>query len=303
MSVCSCNTTLNNTGTPSCQPIQKVLKRLILVNTYKTDGTKNYVDPDDTLDAAYITAKLNNSDGSQRWYPSPELKNIVNTRGDATYETFNDNSKIFVQQGVKSFEGLIVKASTAYLSQLDGFRCTDISAWGVDKDGSLIGTLGTDGFIYPIQIDAQSWLPTYVEPTDTESAKIALRFDWDVEEEDENLRMISASAFGTNLLSINGLLDVTGVVSSITSTTFAVKLKTDFGSVNDPILAKGWVLADFALYNVTDASSITITSVTENPLALGNYAFVIPAQTAGDQLRLTDAKNGYELAAVTFTAV
>lgn len=302
MAVCTCDNTLSNTGRPGCIPLTKVLKRLILVSKYKQDGTRNYIDPAATLDASYITAKLNNTDKYQRWFPVGEFKNVTQPKADPTYETFADTSKIKTQEGIKSFEGFLLQGTSNYLSKLENFECNKMATYIIDKDGNLRGTIvGTDGYIYPVSIAEGTWNPVLSDPTDTESSKIHTKFDWHIDERDGNLRMITADAFGTNLTTIQGLIDVTATITSPSTTGFVAMLRTYEGPINDRVEAEGWVVGNFALYNVTDSASITITSVTESTTTPGLYTFVIPAQTSADVMRLTDAKNGYYLEPATIT--
>lgn len=65
--ICNCASNgMNNTGY-ACVPIFYSTKMIMLVPTYKSDGTKNYIASTDTLNQAYFDAKINNADAAQRW--------------------------------------------------------------------------------------------------------------------------------------------------------------------------------------------------------------------------------------------
>jgi hypothetical protein len=51
-------------------------------------------------------------------------------------------------------------------------------------------------------------------------------------------------------------------------------------------------LSDFQVFNNTTSSAVTVTSVTESTVTAGLYTFVIPAQTAADELIVTNPAVG-----------
>jgi hypothetical protein len=293
--VCNCEVGLSNTGLPNCAPIADVTKRIILVPIFANDGTRNEYEVASTIfNQAFFDARINDTDASKRWFPLPDIENIEDVRGDAIFETLNSGKNIFVQQGVRSFTGLVIKQSPEYLSQLEAATCVRFGALVIDKKGNLIGNGASKaGFLRPIQIDNNTWYPRLIKATDTEVQKIQVGFEWDINEQDSNIRMVSANDIAIDLFDLRGLLDVYGVnVTNESTTTFDITLETFFGSMKDKVEVVGLVAADFSLYNVTDASSVTITTVTEEPD--GTYAFVFPAQTSSDILRLSITKNGFD---------
>lgn len=300
--VCNCNATLNNTGTPTCEPLMSVMKKIIIVPLFDDAGVENYIDLTTTLNQAYFTARLNDSDPSQRWYPTPEIKNITSEKADSVFEEMEDASKFFIRQGIRSFAGLMPKQSPAFLGKLEGFRCRQIGVYIIDKDGNLIGSFTETGKLFPIRVDESSWNPTLVFGTDTTVQKIALGFDFHVDENDSDLRMITATDISpVNLNSISGLLDVNAAYSAPSTTSFVAELTLDYGSIINPLVVKGWVAGDFSLYNVTDSLAVTILTVTESPS--GTYTFTFAAQTSGDSLRLSATKSGYDTSTLDDTLI
>lgn len=296
--VCNCNATLNNTGTPTCEPLMSVMKRVVIVPLYDDAGVKNYIDLTTTLNQAYFTARINDTDPSQRWYPTPEIKNITSEKADSVFEEMEDASKFFIRQGIRSFLGLMPKQSPTYLGKLEGFRCRQIGIYIIDKDGNLIGSFTETGKLFPIRVDEASWNPVLVFGTDTTVQKISLGFDFHVDENDSDLRMITATDISpVNLNAISGLLDVNAEISNESTTGFTAALTLDYGSIINPLSVKGWVIGDFSLYNEDDALAVTILTVTESPA--GTYAFTFAAQGSGETLTLSATKTGYEFADAT----
>lgn len=309
---CKCDNTLGNTGTPTCQPIMSVMKNIIVVPRFDSTGARNYIDLTATLNQAYFTGKVNESDPSKRWYPIRDIKNVTSEKGDSIIETFEDQSTVFIQEGVRSFAGLLAKQSPNYLKKIKDYRCTEIDIYVVDKEGNLIGMKTEEGKLFGIMVDNQSWNPTLAFGTDTTVQKILLAFNFEIDEKDENLEMITASDINpVNLLNLSGLLDVYSKVSGISTTGYTLTLTYSYGSVLNKGKVKGLVLADFIssvtattakVRNQTDSTDITISSVTET--SDGVYVFVItPAQTSADVLIPFAKKNGFDFADLKLNTV
>ena len=299
---CNCNAGLSNTGT-GCTPFWNVAVKMIVVPYYDQDGNQNKITLTDTLDAAYFTALLNQADTSLRWLPLPSMLNVEDTRAESLMETFENGSMMMVQQGARSFKAIIAgrDATPQLLGNLETFRCVPFGVYGVDKQGNLIGSIGTQDLsditeLYPIRIDENSWDPTFVKPTDKTVQKINLGFYFNMDEQDSALRMIEASEIGTNLLTIKGLIDVFPVYTNISQTSFTVGLRTYYGTLLNPVRVEGLISTDFALYNVTDTASVTISTCTE--ISDGVYTITYTSQTAGDELKLTPTLNGYDFSQV-----
>lgn len=300
MVTCSCNDAFANTGKPTCDAVAAVAKKYIAVALVADDGTDNYINVADghpAINQAYFDALINHSDPSKRWYPTPELKNITSDKADSLFQEFDDGAKVFIQEGPRSFTGLIVKASGVYLGKLKSLRCREFGLYEIDKNGNLIGSLDEAGKLYPIRVDNNSWDPKLVKATDKTLQNIMLGFNFHIDQADENLEMILAADISpVNLLRLEGLIDLNGEFADVTTTGFTVTIRTDFGSVVDKQLVTGLVAADMALYNDTDSASVTIVSVTET--SDGVYDVTYAAQTAGDDLLLTITKDGYDGAAL-----
>jgi hypothetical protein len=291
--LCACGTGGGNLGRPSCFPVFDVTKKAILVEYYKPDGAINGVElaslTAGKLDQTYLDARIKDVNGKTRWYPTPELKNITDERAEDITETFEDTSSVFIQEGARTFTGLIVKGDPVLLGNLQKWRCLTIGVFYIDKAGNLIGKQNREGFLDPILLQDQSFSAGLVKGTDPSVQKNQISFIVSQLENDADLRMIEAGEITANLISAGGLIDVTaGTPSNVSTTGFDVQLNTPFGGVTSPIPAEGLGLADFEVFNNTTTASVTPISVTESTVTEGLYTFVIPAQTAGDELIVTN---------------
>jgi len=294
---CDCNVSLSNTGTPNCESIANVAKKLYYFNTFAADGTRNGIDTTVTLDQAYLDAKINEADATKRFYPLVDMENVTDEAADSAFEEAPSGTKAFIKEGVRSFVGEFWKQSPTFLGQIKSARCTDISVIYVDADGNIIGSCDDGGdVLYGIRVDKNSWDAKLVKATDATVQKVPLAFDYSQAEKDENLQMILASETDADWLGAKGLLDVNAEYSAISTTGFVAKLTYKYGSKITKNPDVGLVLGDFTLFNVTSSLAVTITSVVEDPN--GTYTFVIPAQSSSDVLRLTPSKAGRDYAAV-----
>jgi len=296
---CNCSLTLQNTGVPGCKTIFSVSKKLILVPLYGDDGSENKIDLiNDVLDASYFTGKVNETDGSKRWYPLPLIDNVEDVKADPVTQSTNAGRNIIVEDGARTFSGVLLKQSNVLIGKINSFKCKKFGVYIIDKDGNLIGNVDGD-FLAPIPVDEDTLNVALGKTTDTTVQEIQISFEFSLTAKDEDLSMIAASEMaGASLLLLNGLLDINQVISNPAVGGFTSTNTLDYGTALNKINVKGLALADFAVYNNTTPGAVVITSVTES--ADGVYDIVIPAQTALDSLTVTISKVGFEDSAVTF---
>lgn len=306
MKTCECNESLSNLGTPNCKSIFKVAKKLIFVPTYDSAGDRNSITVASAFTPAVLTALLNQSDGTKRWYPTPLLENVTSERSESAFETAPSGRKAFVKQGTRSMSSEIWEESSAYKGQLDAIRCNDVSVYIIDAEGSIRGTVAEDeALLFPIKVDNNSFDAMLMFGTDSIIEKLKVGFDWDQTEDDASLRMIGAGDITADLLNAGGLLDFSIEYGAITSTsvTFTLVTSVTFGSLKTKLTDKGLIISDFALFNVTDNASLSELTLTE---AAGIYTINFDVQDASDIIRITPSKNGRDYSNVvsnTFVAV
>lgn len=298
INLCDCNTPMGNTGLPGCVPKFGAIRKLIFVPILGSGGTRNSIPVGTTFDSSYVVAKINNTNAKDRWYPSDLLVNIDSSRAETEFQTFDDNSKEPVQQGVKPFTGFAKYRDAVYASKLSTAVCTQMGVYEIDVNGSLRGEASADGSVlYPIQISAFD--ARVIDPKSKEIGGVQISYEYQADVKDSSLRMIAASEMnGVNMLAVNGLVDVytttTGATISTTSLTF--KLFMDYGTFQSKEGVTGLVTGDIALYNVTDSASVTSSTFTE--LGDGVYRITFTAQTSGDEIKVTPTKNGYDFSKV-----
>ena len=305
MNTCACDATLNNTGTPTCNSLMDVAEMLILVPKYDSNGALNYIDLTATLNQAYFDGKINAANKEDRWFPLPRHKNATSTKADSVFQTWDDNSKELIREGLRSWSVIFPKQTPTFLGKLKNWRCDEFGLYIIDKTGNLIGSLDATNKLYPIAVEAASWNPVFVYTTPTSVQQISLGFDFDQTALDENLQIILAADLGAvKLLNLKGLIDVFSTVSSITTTGFTVELWDEYGDALNPGVVKNLTAVDFIssvggatskVRNQTDAADVAITA-TESPD--GTYAIAYSAQTSADVLILKPSAAGFDFSAV-----
>jgi hypothetical protein len=298
MNVCDCNETLGNTGVPGCNPIAKTTSKHIIVPTFDSTGTRNSITIATLFTPTLLTEKVNEPDLTKRWFPLPIYNTVAGERAESKFQTdaFGRMEKLI--QGVRNFIGDIWGQAGVFLGQIEKANCNDFSIYKIDVNGSITGAISADndGKLYPIRMAKGSFDARFFEEMPESRAMVKIAFEYDLRESDSLLRTISADDMTADLLNATGLIDVSSVITNISTTGFTAKLVTKYGSVANLVVDKYLVAGDFALYNTTDSLAVVPSSVTES--APGTYDFVFAAQTSADVLRLTPTKTGRDYTAV-----
>lgn len=299
---CKCETGLSNTGYPTCVELLSVAAGFIMVPYFDADGNVNSIDLTDTLDSAYVVGKLNESDADKRWYPVMNIKNVEDLRGDPEFETFNDNSKMRVQNGTRNFKGFGPAVHNKLIGNINDSTCELVGIFIVGINGQLQGNDASAGFLYPIAIAKNSFVATLFKPQDKAVQKMMVEFQFDQSEDDRNLAFISREEFDNyDLTKIKGLQDaiITVVANSTTTTGCLIKIATQFGTAitKDPVT--GLVTADFIsadsaatskVFNVDDALDVTVTAA---ETVDGTYTLAWVAQGTTEVIQILAKKNGF----------
>lgn len=299
MAVCKCDSGLVNSGIPNCVTGFERIVKLFFVYQVATDGTSNGIPCTQTIDEAYLTSKLNETDPSKRWYPTGKISTITEVRNDPTTETI-DNVDLIVEKGSRTFNGFFVDTATSsptYLKFLKSAECPSIMYFGIDVNGTIVGIESIEGVglvdtLQGLKIQQKSMFSRPVPATSTTVAKNELTFTLDQLVQDEDIAFISAAEITADLLNANGLLDVTLDDLSSSVTELVIEAKLVYGSLCNKLPFSGAdAVLDWSLFNITEGLAVPITTIVEDPA--GTYTISYSAQTALDEVRLTLAKDGY----------
>tara|TARA_R110000751_G_scaffold73709_2_gene149080 strand:+ start:2704 stop:3612 length:909 start_codon:yes stop_codon:yes gene_type:complete len=293
MAGCNCDAGLSNTGQPSCVPIQSVTSSLIMVPLKDSLGVKNGINLSTALPV--WEDLINEADESKRWFPIPQFENVELPKADSQFEEANSGRMAFLRQGKRSFAGELwgEDSTPTLLGKLQAGRCVAFGIYIVDVNGNLVGSK-SDGYLYPIPVDEQSWNPVFNFATDSTVQKIVLGFDFNRLFDESTMYMITAEESAVDFNTLAGLIDVNLTeVSQITTTTFVFTAKFDYGTALNPIIFSGALAVNFELYNVSVGASVLIDAINEGPD--GTYTLLqgVNPLIPGDTYRVSVNKTGF----------
>jgi len=299
MSLCSCTTGVKNFGQPNCVGILERPEKLAFVQTFADDGTANKIASTDTINDTFVSGLINQADNSKKWYPSPVINQVNDTRGENnTFEI--DGFEINVSEGVRTMAFTVIDGAHPKIADaFNSMGCRDMSFYVWSVTGQIGGNDRVAGELRPFRIKKKTMQAIYQAPNKENEAPamVMVKFAISDLEDDSNIAFINpgtgANDVQVDITSYVGLIDVVmGAATGITTTGFTVPIDLIYGSVFDKQPFKGGVLGDFSLAEISPTpGAIVITSVTES--SDGVYDFVIPLQTSGDVLRLTFSKTAY----------
>lgn len=296
---CNCDMGLSNTGSPSCLPIQSVTSTLIMVPLKSNAGVENAIDLSSAV--PNWSSLVNQADESLRYFPLPQFENVELPKADSQFEEANSGRKVFLRQGVRSFSGELWAddSSPTLLSKLQNNRCVEFGVYIVDVNGNLVGSKVGDKLL-PIAVDNPSFDPKFMFATDSTCSKIMIAFDFDRLFDEGTMYMITPEEAGINFNDLEGLIDVNFAdLTQVANTSITFDAEFDYGTAYNPIKLKGLVTGDFACFDNTAQSSLTI-SANENVPLEGNYTLTGSFVT-GNSYTASINKDGYN-GSVTFTA-
>jgi hypothetical protein len=286
---------MGNTGSPSCIQALNIGKGVFFVPTYDSTGVRNFIDVTDTLDDAYFAALISNADKTKRFYPLQKAKALTTARAEDVVQTAPSGERRKLKDGIRDFSFQIWEGGAPLKKQLDSGACTDMSFY-IFNNGQLIGMdlTGEGEKLHPIRIAKDSLSIPYGFTTDGEGETVTISFQFDQDEYDGNLSFVTPDD-DVVFTEYKGLIDIYSKVTAITTTGFTVELFSKHNALNNRNKDKGKEIGDFVLYNITNSTAITVTSVTETEN--GKYVFVIPT-SASKTLRLTPSGTGRDYAKV-----
>jgi len=307
---CACNQVMVNTKT-GCVSSRVVEKVAWVMNKTNASGALNFIDLTQTLNDTYFQGLLNNTDPQARLFPLPECKNISDVRDKSVLESAKDGTMFKVRDGIRKFDGFFFPpfASPQLVAILQSERCASPCKFSVDANGTIWGRLSADGTkLYPMRMDAGSIDVIYTNPTDTEVEKVAYSYNLHPSERDCEVRGLLASDLVGNIdpLDYTGLMDVnmTVISASHTANTVVIQLYDNYGDIMPGMgeAVTGFLAANFALYNITTSTAITLTGVVEAPIGTYTLSFA-SGVSATNHLKVTPTKAGFDCSSIPSTVI
>jgi hypothetical protein len=288
-----------NLGIQSGALTFRFAKRFLIMQRVAIDGTINQILASDlvngVLPASFLEEKLYNSDPTKRWYLTPEIDAYTDARdAPITEQIGNGNSRI-VDLGNRPITAMFRTPQESYLRNLQKLECKDLAFYVIDNCGTIGGEFLEGGTsLNPIKIGKDTFYAMPMPGTESTASKIQIQLELDRTFSDGDFDILPNGAIADGneylLRTAQSMLNVNVAISGITTARFTATLTLEAGNFNKAIKGVGFDTADFALRNNTTPADVVITSVTETVVgSSGVYTFVIPAQTALDNLTLSGA--------------
>ena len=313
---CSCGTGGKNTGVPSCVPQINRVGMIAIVHTRNAAGELNSIKESDFVDGilpeAFIDAKLNAEDPSERWFLTPKINSVTDVRAEPI--TFDvDGIPKIIDQGVRTFLGSYYgsAASPQFAGVLNSFNCIEVSEFEFSVDGAIVGIDAGDEML-PIAIETQTLYAGVVKRTKAELNSVSLTFAIQELVRDEDLIQISASSIEGNILTKKGLIDGTGEAlasPAITTSTVRIDMKYIYGDFPSKQAFKGLVVGDLSpdngvttstIYNTTDSANVAVSLMTPVVGSDGVYDLTFAVQPAAKTITVDFSKTGFDFTPFTF---
>lgn len=306
----SCLCGLKNYGRGQCTTVIGTPVSVALQNRIDSSGVVNRID----LNAAFTLTTLNglitNVDTKKRIVLLPRMKGMDLPIADTVFDEATDGTKSFVRDGIWGITGEVRDKDAVPPTQkkLKKIRCNDASAYIVTEENQLVGQLSVDGnYMLPLELNTASADPKMMFKNSTTTNKIMFAVDFDNIVKQENLYVLDGEELGIDFRRMQQLTDVNLVIGDgtgdVTTTTVTWGAATDYVNGLKPNFDVFGLTdpTDWVLRNLTDASTVTFTSVVE--ISDGKYTGTYVAQTAGDEMELSAATTvNFYVGSTTYTA-
>lgn len=292
-----------NFGHPACIEDLGGVSRFIFVGTPNSNTSSFFLGPT-ASDYSTVIEYMTDFPEANKWRPFPEVQNFVWTPAESQFEDASNGKKSFIKNGKISIacETWDGDATAKMVAKMVALRCATWGVFLVTDSNRLVGSVKGD-YVHPIAIDAQSIEALFQFKTDATTQKIMFNFDLARNFDVSTLYAIDGDliwdATAEAIVPIDFNNDLPNVIDCQITKSGAFSTTGGQLIVNDDYRqgtrnvaggdalgnVTGLTIANFLVQNLTDATVVTVTSVSET--LTGNYAFTLPAQTANDILKIS----------------
>lgn len=279
--ICSCDSTSANFGRPDCLTRVGKVTGMLFVPSVDASGYVHAIASGDTLDQAYIDAKLKATVSANRWYLIDGLEEVTLTVGDTEYKEYSSGAKRRIRKGITTISAVIPDGfAPQMLAKIEANSCQTWRVYFITENNNVIGECsGTDLLGRKVANGTFDGTPVY--ETDSESGELVMTFDIERASREDLVDYVS---FDADLQSLETLIDVYAVNATSTVAVATFTLETSFGAKNSRTKAKGLTATEVEVYNVTDSSAVTASGITEVD-GVYTYTYSV-AQDASDVVRV-----------------
>jgi hypothetical protein len=172
-------------GSPACKfNFEQIRAAIFVEKSYSSDPT-NYtagilnIFSDTTL---FFTGKA---------AITPKLFNVETVKEAPVTQTFDDGTVVFIRDGVRPFNALMLKPTPQQTAAFNELRCKNVGVYLVDKNGTILGysrsVTPTTFNLHPIPIDSQTVSSIFQFATDASATTGSVNFQFSEFVKDANL--------------------------------------------------------------------------------------------------------------------
>ena len=256
---CKCDSKVSNLGKPDCTQTVGRPSKLVFVSMKDTAGAYNKIASTDLLTSSFIDGKVQNVDEKSRWYFSPTAKDFISNLSDATYKSYDDETRRKIRDGVRTFTGEFPEADHNFACYLEKFKCAGYGFFLVSETNVITGyKKDTSGDTYPMGIELLESMYNFESGDNIQNVTFEMEIPRNVSD------CALSSVFGAegDLVGTDGLIQLSMVASAPTSTGYT-----------------GLDVADLSANDAT-GSAVIIGSVSHT--ANGIYTLVFTGVSSAD---------------------
>jgi hypothetical protein len=306
---CQCAGEPLSPGQSGCMPMAGRDKLPIFMHYKDSTGALNGVPAGTVINQAYVTAKLNSTDLTQRWYVFPEMFNLAEPV--ATMETEDIDGIAFptgeeIKQPI-TWEHVKEDANPALKAAYDSLKCNEIGVIFITYKGQLNGMNDGSGNLVSIKLQNETLSAQYAAPVKGSVQKMMCSMLIDELENEANRDYIASNSISystKNWFSIQPLQVIPIEISNADQDTIVFTLDGLYGGVDRKKPIEGIVSADISPDNgVTPATVTNFTqsttvgaTIVESSSIPGQYTMTLASPQAYlDFIHIDLFKSGYKM--------
>lgn len=312
---CQCEGSPLSPGQPGCVPIVGRDKFPIFFEYTDSAGALNGIPKGTVLSEAFLIAKLNNTDLTQKWYVFPEMFNIAAPPAENETEDV-EGTPVPTGEEIKqtvSYEHVKKDANPALKAAYDSIKCEDLGKLTGTYSGQISGMSDGLGNLVGVHLKSGTLSAQYAPPVKGTLQKMMVSYIVDDLENDANRDYISSKKiqfpvknwFTKQPLEIIPL----EISSAVAAATFSLNGLYGLADLKSPIV--DIVTADISpdlgvttgeAFNVTTSANVAGT-LAESATIPGQYVFTYGSAIASsDIVQVKVFKSGYHMATLVLTA-
>lgn len=278
---CKCDSKVSNLGKPDCTQSVGRPSKLVFVSMKDASGAYNKIASTDLLTSSFIDGKVQNVDEKSRWYFSPTAKDFISNLSDATYKSYDDETRRKIRDGVRTFTGEFPEADHNFACYLEKFKCAGYGFFLVSETNVITGYKKDEsGDTYPMSLELLESMYNFESGDNIQN----VTFEMEIPRTVSDCALSSVFGAEGDLVGTDGLIQLSMVASAPTATGYTVTIAGG-GAYGSSVAYTGLDIADLSAVDGTGAS-VSIGSVTHT--ANGIYTLVFTAVSAADIVTVSE---------------